>query len=318
MGSIPWDDETVMVVNVNSTSSVSDTTLVAQAAHPATTNTSHFSNTFPRTSHAVNGSPRKYHLAPDVNGSNRSPSPSPKLHKKLAGLHSNSSKPGPIDNNALIVPNPQKVLTLTNEGGRLKRDVMLAHGKDFELIPEPVWRALLSWYGGAPALPRTVIPSTRGDPNPELELYPVMVRLLRHQTQTQRPAQNASFSSVVSGLGGMALSKWAASWQNQQNDYAPSEDSDQPGHPPSLIRVFAVCMKKAWVLSYPLGAQWRLWSDWTDAQADLCLHLAHKPFCWFCREAAQVCFTVKMRKFGHPPKHAVSMLNFEQFDFTTG
>ena len=26
---------------------------------------------------------------------------------------------------------------------------------------------------------------------------------------------------------------------------APSEDSDQPGHPPSLIRVFAVRMKKA-------------------------------------------------------------------------
>ena len=27
---------------------------------------------------------------------------------------------------------------------------------------------------------------------------------------------------------------------------APSEDSDQPGHPPRLIRVFAVRMKKAW------------------------------------------------------------------------
>ena len=39
---------------------------------------------------------------------------------------------------------------------------------------------------------------------------------------------------------------------------APSEDSDQPGHPPSLIRVFAVCMKKAWVISYPLSAQQRL------------------------------------------------------------
>ena len=36
---------------------------------------------------------------------------------------------------------------------------------------------------------------------------------------------------------------------------APSEDSDQPGHPPSLIRVFAVRMKKAWVLSYSLSAQ---------------------------------------------------------------
>ena len=33
---------------------------------------------------------------------------------------------------------------------------------------------------------------------------------------------------------------WAASWQNQQNDCAPSEDSDQPGHPHSLIRLSAV------------------------------------------------------------------------------
>ena len=52
---------------------------------------------------------------------------------------------------------------------------------------------------------------------------------------------------------------------------APSKDSDQPGHPPSLIRVFAVRMKKALVLSYPKSAQRRLWSDWADAQADLSL-----------------------------------------------
>ena len=69
--------------------------------------------------------------------------------------------------------------------------------------------------------------------------------------------------------------KWAASWQNQQSDCAPSEDSDQPGHPPSLIRVFAVCMKKGWILSYPLSSQRRLWSDWVDAQADLSLRWAH-------------------------------------------
>ena len=30
---------------------------------------------------------------------------------------------------------------------------------------------------------------------------------------------------------------------------APSEDLDKPGHPPSLIRDFAVRMKKGWVLS---------------------------------------------------------------------
>ena len=45
----------------------------------------------------------------------------------------------------------------------------------------------------------------------------------------------------------------------------PSEDSDQPGHPPSLIRVFAVRMKKSWVLSYSLSAQRRLWSDWAHS-----------------------------------------------------
>ena len=65
---------------------------------------------------------------------------------------------------------------------------------------------------------------------------------------------------------------------------APSEDSDQPEHPPSLIRVFAVLMKKARVLIYPLSAQWRLWSDWADTKADLSLHWAQIPFCCFCHE----------------------------------
>ena len=86
------------------------------------------------------------------------------------------------------------------------------------------------------------------------------------------------------------LWKWVASWQNQQNDCAPSEDSDQPGHSPSLIRVFAVRMKKAWVLSYPMSTQRRLWSGWADVQADLSLRWAHMPFCWFCHEAAQIIF----------------------------
>ena len=60
-----------------------------------------------------------------------------------------------------------------------------------------------------------------------------------------------------------------------------SEDLDHPGHPPSLIRVFAVCMKKACVLSYPLTAQRRLWSDWADVQADLSLRWAHSHFVGF-------------------------------------
>ena len=59
---------------------------------------------------------------------------------------------------------------------------------------------------------------------------------------------------------------------------APSEDSDQPGHLPSLVRVLAVCMKEPWVLSYPMSAQRRLWSDCADAQADLSLWWARRSF----------------------------------------
>ena len=73
--------------------------------------------------------------------------------------------------------------------------------------------------------------------------------------------------------------KWAATWQNQQSECAHSEDSDQPGHPPSLIRLFAVRMMKPWVLGYPLSAQWRLirlggCPGWSES-----LLQAHS-FCW--------------------------------------
>ena len=74
---------------------------------------------------------------------------------------------------------------------------------------------------------------------------------------------------------------WTISWQTNKMACAPSDDLDQPGHPPSLIRVFAVRMKKVWVLSYPFSAQRRLWSDWADAHADLSLRWAHSRFVGF-------------------------------------
>ena len=91
-----------------------------------------------------------------------------------------------------------------------------------------------------------------------------------------------------------------------------SEDSDQPGHPPSLMRVFAVRLKKAWVFSCPLSAQ-----------ADLSLRCAHRSVCWFCPEAAHIClnwdinFQIKSQsdteiKGTHttPVKHYVDDLTF--------
>ena len=50
--------------------------------------------------------------------------------------------------------------------------------------------------------------------------------------------------------------------------------------------VFAVRMKKLWVLSYSLTAQRKFWSDWADAQAELSDRWAHRSFCWVCRATA--------------------------------
>lgn len=46
--------------------------------------------------------------------------------------------------------------TLTMEGGRLRRSLQLVPGRDFETVPEPVWRALYHWYGANLSLPRPV------------------------------------------------------------------------------------------------------------------------------------------------------------------
>ena len=59
-----------------------------------------------------------------------------------------------------------------------------------------------------------------------------------------------------------------------------SEDSDQPGLPPILISLRCP-HEESIVLSYPLNAQWRLWSDWVDAQADRSLRWAHSHFVGF-------------------------------------
>ncbi|KAG8233419.1 hypothetical protein J437_LFUL013413, partial [Ladona fulva] len=105
-----------------------------------------------------------------------SPSHSPRPVRKIVTTHSLSSsssavalgglgssygapvyppsRPGPIDNSVLIVNPAYKVITLTGEGGKLKRNTVLVRSRDFELVPESLWKALHQWYDGSPALPR--------------------------------------------------------------------------------------------------------------------------------------------------------------------
>ena len=68
--------------------------------------------------------------------------------------------------------------------------------------------------------------------------------------------------------------------------YAPSEESDQPAHSPSLIRVFA----KHSVVS--LGPKRSADSEDSGQTGQLprliCLRWAHRSFCWFFHEAAHI------------------------------
>ena len=70
--------------------------------------------------------------------------------------------------------------------------------------------------------------------------------------------------------------------------FAISEDSDQPAHPRSLIRVFAdrVCLLQP--PGYPMRDKRELLPYWVDVQADLSLCWLRRSYCRFCRVLAQL------------------------------
>ncbi|XP_042906047.1 ubiquitin carboxyl-terminal hydrolase 32 isoform X2 [Parasteatoda tepidariorum] len=131
----------------------------------------------------------------------RTPNHSPNVNRR--NMSYVPQRPTSIDNTSLIVPNTLKVIFLTGEGGRLRKNPTLLRGRDFELVPEAVWRALSQWYGGSPQLPRQVILPRNG--MPELELYLLTLKLYRHQPNTGRPVANpwaGAVGNVASSYGG--------------------------------------------------------------------------------------------------------------------
>ncbi|KAK3083744.1 hypothetical protein FSP39_002517 [Pinctada imbricata] len=198
---VPWDDDSVVMVNVVSKD--------FSYSFPSGQVGQFKASSLPQQSQSACSSPLKTHClsAGEPASLNSSPGPSPKLKKKNVNQTvTTPQKPGAIDNSSLITVNSGKVMSLTNEGGRLRRDTMLVRGKDFELVPEPIWRALSTWYGANTALPRTVIQSSLDNGVAELELYPITVKLLRHQVVTQRTVPMTTFTGMMSGIGGMAIS----------------------------------------------------------------------------------------------------------------
>ncbi|XP_054718622.1 ubiquitin carboxyl-terminal hydrolase 32-like [Uloborus diversus] len=120
----------------------------------------------------------------------RTPNHSPNVHRRT--FSHVPQRPTSIDNSSLIVPNTLKVIFLTGEGGRLRKNPPVVRGRDFELVPDAVWRALSQWYVGSPPLPRQVVLSRNSAP--ELELYLVTLKLYRHQVNTNRQVANNAWS----------------------------------------------------------------------------------------------------------------------------
>lgn len=120
---------------------------------------------------------------------------------------SSHSPPGIIDNNNLIAPSSYKnIPTLTGEGGRLKRDLLLVQHRDYELVPESLWKALSQWYKGPLPLPRQVIQPPNST-DVELELYPLNIRIMRHHPPppiAQPPV--STWGAVPGGYGAMTSS----------------------------------------------------------------------------------------------------------------
>ena len=107
---------------------------------------------------------------------------------------------------------------------------------------------------------------------------------------------------------------WAATWQNRQKECAPREDSDQPGYPPSLIRVFSVCSVGCWGHQPSSCGQRRLCSDYADAQADLSLRWAHMILCWFCHVLAHIYASIwlQMSRKPHSTTEITIFLTFKR------
>ena len=64
---------------------------------------------------------------------------------------------------------------------------------------------------------------------------------------------------------------WAACQKTYLQTCAPREDSDQPAHSRSLIRIFTGRILDSQGCPLSSCGQWRLWSHCTDAQGDLSL-----------------------------------------------
>lgn len=86
-----------------------------------------------------------------------------------SGRAMRAARPRPIDNSELVAE---------AASGQLRRGVQ--EYADFVLLPDGVWKVLCEWYGGGPALPRTVVAVGTGTSRElRIELFPLRLSVCR-------------------------------------------------------------------------------------------------------------------------------------------
>lgn len=145
-----------------------------------------------------------------------------------SGISINRNSPGIIDNSSLLAVNPFKAApSLTGEGGRLKKEIPLVQHRDFELVPEVLWKAFNSWYGSVVQLPRQVVKPLNTE-DKEIELYPLNLRILRHQQAQQNAAAQpntsahlGTWNNISSGYGALSSSGYSSVASSNSSMQAP-------------------------------------------------------------------------------------------------
>eukprot|EP00045_Choanoeca_perplexa_P016366 m.219923 g.219923 ORF g.219923 m.219923 type:complete len:1694 (+) comp17238_c0_seq1:227-5308(+) len=99
--------------------------------------------------------------------------------------------PPPINNEPLVLVARNK-LTVSDWGAKLRPDV--AKDRDFKLLSEEIWTALVTWYGGGPALPRPLFRS-EDDGKVSVEIHPLTLRILHYTSKAKL------FSGLSAKLG---------------------------------------------------------------------------------------------------------------------
>ncbi|XP_039612679.1 ubiquitin carboxyl-terminal hydrolase 32 isoform X1 [Polypterus senegalus] len=166
----------------------------------------------------------------------RHPNPSESNNQCFSGVNGYilsqlaPQKPGAIDNQPLVTQEPLKAPTLTLEGGRLKRSHPLTQGRDYEIVPEAVWRALYHWYGANLSLPRPVI--NQSDSGlAELELFPRYLLFLR-----QQPVTRTQQSNIWVNMGMMSLRMFP--------QHVPRGNVPSPNAPLKRVLAYTGCFSR--------------------------------------------------------------------------